>query len=322
HLTVAHRNTPIIGRTFLQQAVPVSFGYKAALWLDGVCAFHNNTTLYGAMPHALAGAAGTLASLGDKAHDVLQAYTIVSGSISAPPHHTNRRRLNTHVSRLGIFAGHLGKIAKDISLMAQTEIGEVAEPDAPGKGGSSTMPHKRNPVLCTAILANVQRTPGLVATMLAAMPQEHERAVGGWHAEWRTLVELFAAVGAALKHTVTLIEGLQAFPERMRTNIEITNGLVMAERVSMALAGKIGRAEAHHLIETASRATADTGNHLRDVLAADATVRQHLSGADLDALFDPVTYRGATDAIIDDILTAYREQFEEIGGIKPSSQTI
>ena len=320
-LVIAHRNTPMIGRTFLQQAVPISFGHKAALWLDPV----QRQFKTGRQPVcSLAGAAGTLAALGENAKDVVAAFQTITGgsAASALPSHTSRSDVCHMACDWAVFAGHLGKIAKDISLMAQTEIAEVAEPDAPGKGGSSTMPHKRNPVLCTMIFANVQRTPGLAATMLAAMPQEHERAVGGWHAEWRTLVELFAAVGTALLHTVTLIEGLQVFPEKMRANIDITNGLVMAERVSMALASKIGRGEAHHLIEAASRRTADTGSHLRDVLAADPAVQKHLDTAELHALFDPVTYRGATDHIIDLILENNRQNFEDFGRIKPSTLQI
>ncbi|MGL4325785.1 MAG: 3-carboxy-cis,cis-muconate cycloisomerase [Beijerinckiaceae bacterium] len=317
-LVKAHRNTPMMGRTFLQQAVPISFAHKAALWLDPV----QRQFKSGRQPDcSLAGAAGTLAALGGKAAEVASAFRAITGTsaASAIPSHTSRSHVAHIACDWAVFAGHLGKIARDISLMAQTEMGEVAEPDAPGKGGSSTMPHKRNPVLCTMILANVQRTPGLAATMLAAMPQEHERAVGGWHAEWRTLVELLAAVGTALLHTVTLIEGLQVFPEKMRANIGITNGLVMAERVAMALAGKIGRAEAHHLIEAASRQTADSGTHLRECLAADAIVQKHLTASELHDLFDPVTYRGATDHTIDLILEDYRQNFEEFGRIKPST---
>lgn len=322
-LAEQHRHTPIIGRTFLQQAVPVSFGYKVALWLEGINSIYSHGMNAGPIRHSLAGAAGTLAALGSKAEDVLQAFARVMASPSATlvPSHTIRTDYGARACTLGIFAGHLGKIARDVALMAQTEIGEVAEPDAPGKGGSSTMPHKRNPVLCTTILANTQRTPGLVATMLTAMPQEHERALGGWHAEWRTLVELFADTGAALNQTVTLIEGLQVFPEKMRINIEITNGLVMAERVAMAMAGKIGRAEAHHLIETASRKTVESGQHLRDILGSDATVKKHLTATELQALFDPATYRGAADSIIDRSLGHYRKAFAAHHRAKPSSPT-
>lgn len=306
-LAQTHRHTPMIGRTFLQQAVPISFGLKAAQWLGPIVGFHDHVMLFGSASHQLGGAAGTLASLGDKAEPVLEAFSRVMPSIGAVlvPSHTSWQRIARIAAELGILCGHLGKIALDIALMAQTEIGELAEPEAPGKGGSSAMPHKRNPVLCTLILAAAKRTPGLVATILAAMPQEHERGLGGWHAEWPTMRELYLIAGSALNQTITLIEGLQVFPEAMRRNLDLTNGLVMAERVSLALADSLGRAQAHHLLEEASRACVATGRHLRDLLAEDATVSERLSTAELDALFDPVTYRGATDGIIDRILEDY-----------------
>jgi 3-carboxy-cis,cis-muconate cycloisomerase len=311
-LVRAHRDTPMIGRTFLQHAVPISFGVKAAHWLDAVVAFHDDFMLYGSASHQLGGAAGTLASLGDKAEPVLQAFTRTMPSIGAAlmPSHTRRHRVVRIAAELGMFVGHLGKIAQDIALMAQTEIAELAEPEAPGKGGSSAMPHKRNPVLCTLILSASKRAPALVSTMLACMPQEHERAMGGWHAEWRTMAELFRLAGAALNQTVTLIEGLQVFPEAMRRNLDLTNGLVMAERVSLALAETLGRGVAHHLLEDASRVCIASGRHLRDVIGEDPTVSAKLPPAELDALFDPATYRGASDAIIDRILSLYEEERE------------
>ncbi|RDJ27873.1 3-carboxy-cis,cis-muconate cycloisomerase [Bosea caraganae] len=313
-LTRAHRHTPMIGRTFLQHAVPISFGIKAANWLDPVVSFHDDFMLYGQSAHQLGGAAGTLASLGDQAVAVLQAFGPIMPSIGAvyTPWHTQRHRPARIAAKLGIVMGHLGKMAQDIALMAQTEIGELAEPEAPGKGGSSAMPHKRNPVLCTLILAAAKRSPGLVSTMLAAMPQEHERAMGGWHAEWRTMAELFTITGSALGQMVTLIEGLQVFPERMRRNLDLTNGLVMAERVSLALAGAIGRGEAHHLLEEASRTCVASGRHLKDVLADNPALAGKLAPDELDRLFDPATYRGATDAIIDRILALYEGEREHM----------
>jgi 3-carboxy-cis,cis-muconate cycloisomerase len=304
-LLEAHRATPMIGRTFLQQAVPISFGVKAALWLDPLLESRRilNDVLETPVVQ-FAGAAGTLAALGDDAKRIQAQF--VSLTLGAPPSlipwHTQRHRIARLASELGILTGNLGKIARDISLMAQTEIGELAEPEAPGKGGSSAMPHKRNPVLCTLVLAAAQRAPGLVATMLAAMPHEHERALGGWHAEWPTLPELFRISGSALAQMVTLIEGLQVFPERMRANIDLTHGLVMSERVSVALAAALGKAQAHHLLEEASRVCLAEHRHLREVLGNLAAVTEHLDEAALDYLFDPTTYRGASDAIIDRVL--------------------
>jgi 3-carboxy-cis,cis-muconate cycloisomerase len=315
-LTRAHRGTPMIGRTFLQHAVPISFGLKAANWLGPVTAFHDEFMIYGQSAHQLGGAAGSLAALGDAADAVSQAFATIMPAIGAvrTPWHTERSRPARIAAMLGLLLGHLGKMAQDIALMAQTEIGELAEPEAPGKGGSSAMPHKRNPVLCTLILAAGKRAPGLVATMLAAMPQEHERAMGGWHAEWRTMAELFRLAGAALSQTVTLIEGLQVFPERMRANLELTNGLVMAERVSLALAARLGRGEAHHLLEEASRTSVAGGRHLAQVLAEHPGLAGIFEEGELERLFDPATYRGATDAIIDRILALYEEEREWMGG--------
>ncbi len=304
-LIETHRATPMIGRTFLQQAVPISFGVKTALWLDPLLESRHilNDSLETPVVQ-FAGAAGTLAALGDDAGRVQAQFVDVT--LGAPssliPWHTQRHRNARLAAELGILTGNLGKIARDVSLMAQTEIGELAEPEAPGKGGSSAMPHKRNPVLCTLILAAAQRAPGLVATMLAAMPHEHERALGGWHAEWPTLPELFRITGSALAQMVTLIEGLQVFPERMRANIEITQGLVMSERVSIALASALGKSKAHHLLEEASRASIAEGRHLREILASMPAVTDHIDAAALADLFDPTSYRGASDAIIDRVL--------------------
>lgn len=304
-LLEAHRATPVIGRTFLQQAIPISFGVKAALWLDPV--LESRRILHDILEAPVvqfAGAAGTLAALGDDAERVQKQF--VDLTLGAPssliPWHAQRHRNARLAAELGILTGNLGKIARDVSLMAQTEIGELAEPEAPGKGGSSAMPHKRNPVLCTLILAAAQRAPGLVGTMLTAMPHEHERALGGWHAEWPTLPELFRVAGAALAQTVTLMEGLQVFPERMRANIDLTHGLVMSERVSVALADALGKAQAHHLLEKASRVCLAEDRHLREVLGNLAAVTDHLDESTLDHLFDPSTYRGASDAIIDRVL--------------------
>ena len=313
-LASAHRDTPMIGRTFLQHAVPISFGVKVAHWLDPLVMFHDRCQLWGEPAHQLGGAAGTLASMGDKATAVLDAFADAMPAINATktPWHTMRDDMALLACQLGILTGHLGKIALDVALMAQTEIGELAEPEAPGKGGSSAMPHKRNPVLCTLILAASKRTPGLVATMLSAMPQEHERAIGGWHAEWPTMRELYLTAGSALAQTLTLIEGLQVFPDAMRRNLDLTNGLVMAERVSLALAASLGREPAHHLLEQASRACIAQARHLREVLADDPAIAGALDAAALDALFDPATYRGASDAIIDRILARYEAEREHM----------
>ncbi|KPF71620.1 hypothetical protein IP69_05455 [Bosea sp. AAP35] len=311
-LVDTHRATPMIGRTFLQQAVPITFGVKAALWLDPLLeSRHVLHDILAASVVQFAGAAGTLAALGDEGDRVQARFVELTQGAkpSAIPWHAQRHRIVRLAAELGILTGNLGKIARDVGLMAQTEIGEVAEPEAPGKGGSSAMPHKRNPVLCTLILAGAQRAPGLVATMLSALPHEHERALGGWHAEWPTLPELFCIAGSALAQTITLIEGLQVFPERMRANIDLTHGLVMSERISLALATALGKTEAHHFLEEASRACVAQQRHLREVLAEMPAVTAHLDADALADLFDPTTYRGASDAIIDRVLARYEQAY-------------
>ncbi len=203
---------------------------------------------------------------------------------------------------LGILIACLGKIARDLTLMMQTEAGEAFEPSAPGKGGSSTMPHKRNPVQCVAILACATRAPGLVATMLAAGVQEHERAAGGWQAEWDTMRTLFGLAGAASLQAQGLLEGLEIDAARMRANLELTGGLLMAERVAFALAPTLGKARAKALMDEACREALGSRRHLREVLSE----KPESERLDLDALFDPAGYFGASDSFIDRILTRWK----------------
>ena len=208
------------------------------------------------------------------------------------PWHTQRDRLVEFASLLGLIAGSLGKLGRDLSLLMQTEAGEVFEPSAPGKGGSSTMPHKRNPVGAAVLIGAATRAPGLVATMLAAMPQEHERSLGLWHAEWETLPELCCLVSGALQQALLAVPGLEVDAARMRANLELTQGLVLAEAVSIALAQRIGRDAAHHLVEQCCRQAVQQGVHLRAVLGANAEVSAELSATELERLLDPAHYLG------------------------------
>jgi 3-carboxy-cis,cis-muconate cycloisomerase len=315
-----HRATPMIGRTLLQQALPTTFGLKAAGWLDPV--LRHRQRLAELRPRLLVvqlgGAAGTLASLGTRGQEVAEALALELGlGVPDLPWHGARDRIVELAAWLGLLMGSLGKIARDVSLMAQTEIGEVHEPAAPGRGGSSTMPHKRNPVTSAAVLAAAVRTPGLVATLLAAMPQEHERGLGGWHAEWETLPELAMLVAGALRHLAVTLEGLEVDAARMRANIEATQGLVMAEAVQMALAESRGRHEAHDLLEEACRRAVAERRHLRAVLAGLPRVTTHLDAERLDALFDPLRYVGAAQAFIDRVLARAREEQGDQGADDP-----
>ncbi|MEZ2349209.1 3-carboxy-cis,cis-muconate cycloisomerase [Caballeronia sp. RCC_10] len=304
-----HRATPMIGRTWLQQALPITLGLKFAQWLDATT--RHRARLVELRSRALVlqfgGAAGTLASLRDKALPAAQALADDLGlPLPALPWHTQRDRIAEAASFLGMLTGTLGKIARDISLMMQTELGEVAEPAAAGKGGSSTMPHKRNPVGCAAVLTAATRAPNLVATVFAGMVQEHERALGGWQAEWDALPDLARLTAGALANVKGIVPGLEVNADRLAANLNATNGLVLGEAVMLALGDAIGRLDAHKLVERASKAAVANGQSLYDVLAADETVARHLSPEQLKPLLDPANYVGQAQAFVDAALDQYR----------------
>jgi 3-carboxy-cis,cis-muconate cycloisomerase len=206
------------------------------------------------------------------------------------------------------LTGTLGKIARDISLQAQTEIAELSEPVSNERGGSSTMPHKRNPVGCAAVLTASLRVPALVSTLLSGMVQEHERALGGWQAEWDTLPDIVELTSAALTQLRDVIEGLAVNTERMRSNIDMTHGLIMAEAVSLALSHHLGRAAAHALVEGACALAIDTDKSLFDILQHDERVNSLISKDDLQKIVDPVNYLGQSTAFVDRVLTQHRQR--------------
>lgn len=290
-----HIETPLAGRTWLQQATPVTLGMKLAGVLGAVT--RHRQRLSELKPRLLSlqfgGASGSLAALGEAGWAVSGALAQeLELTLPEQPWHTQRDRLVEFASLLGMIAGSLGKLGRDLSLLMQTEAGEVFEPSAPGKGGSSTMPHKRNPVSAAVLICAATRAPGLVATMFSAMPQEHERSLGLWHAEWETLPELCCLVSGALQQALLVVPGLEVDAARMRANLELTQGLVLAEAVSIALAQKIGRDAAHHLIEQCCKQAVREGAHLRAVLGANAEVSAQLSAAELDCLLDAAHYLG------------------------------
>jgi 3-carboxy-cis,cis-muconate cycloisomerase len=203
---------------------------------------------------------------------------------------------------LGLCVLTLGKIARDISLHAQTEIGELAEPSAGGRGGSSTLPHKRNPVTCAAVLAIATRMPGLVSIMVAAMVQEQQRALGGWQAEWETLPEIASLAGGALHHLANMLPGLQVDTTRMRENLEATHGLIFSEAVAMALGDRLGKMPAHLLVEGACKKAFAEKRHLKDVLLQEPGLHGYLTPADLESLFDVRNYLGSAEEFIRTVL--------------------
>jgi 3-carboxy-cis,cis-muconate cycloisomerase len=304
-LAEGHKTTPLAGRTWLQHAPPVTVGLKAAGWLDAVERHRTRLAEVGgrALVLQFGGAVGTLAALGERGVAVARALAReLDLTLPALPWHAHRDRIVEVGTALGLLVGTLGKIARDVSLLMQTEVAEAFEPSAEGRGGSSTMPHKRNPVTAAAVLAAATRAPGLVATLLSAMVQEHERGLGGWHAEWDTLPQLCVLSAGALRQMAETIAGLDLDPERMRENLEATQGQILAEAVTMALGERIGRLPAHEILERACRHAAATRRHLRDVLAEEPAVTAHLTRADLDRLFDPLHYVGAAAAFVDRVL--------------------
>jgi 3-carboxy-cis,cis-muconate cycloisomerase len=306
-----HARTPLAGRTWLQQGPPVTLGLKAAGWLSAV-ERHRDRILHARAAVAtlqFGGAVGTLAALGGDAMKVETALAAeLALAVPELPWHSQRDRIAEVATALGLLTGTLGKIARDVSLLMQTEVAEAFEPSGPGRGGSSTMPHKRNPVGSAVILAASARVPSLVATMLAAMVQEHERGLGGWHAEWETLPEICMLAAGALARSIEIVGGIQVDPRKMAADLEETRGLIMAEAVSVALAPKVGRSRAHDLVEAACLRAIKTKKHLREVLAADAKVTRHLSRAQIDRALDPARYLGAAGAFVSRALAGRRAQ--------------
>lgn len=290
-----HAATPLAGRTWLQHATPVTLGMKIAGWLGAVT--RSRQRLRELKPRLLVlqfgGASGTLAALGEQALPIAQALAEeLQLTLPEQPWHTQRDRVVEFGAALGLIAGSLGKLGRDISLLMQTEAAEVFEPSAPGKGGSSTMPHKRNPVGAAVLIGAATRVPGLVSTLFSAMPQEHERSLGLWHAEWETLPDICCLVSGSLQQARLLADGLEVDAKRMGRNLELTQGLVLAEAVSIVLAQRVGRDSAHHLLEQCCKRAVAEQRHLRAVLGDEPKVTAELSAAELDHLLNPAQYLG------------------------------
>jgi 3-carboxy-cis,cis-muconate cycloisomerase len=300
-----HRNTAMVARTWLQHALPMPFGLKAAEYAASLARARCRLRRLRREGLALqfGGAAGTLAALGDNGLKVAeQLAKELDLPLPEAPWHTHRDRIAEAASSLAILAGSCGKIARDVSLLMQTDVGEAFEPAGEGRGGSSTMPHKRNPVAAASALGCAAMAPQLAATIFAAQVQDHERSAGPWHAEWPTLPQLMLVASGALAAIVDIAEGLEVDAARMRSNLDATRGLIMAEAVTFALAEHIGKSEAHHLVEAASKRAVAEKKHLREVLSADSQVTTHLPPEKIAALFEPMAYQGASQALIDRLL--------------------
>ena len=298
------------GRTLMQQAVPITFGLKAARWLAMAV-----RQVYALQEHRerslavqLGGAAGTLASLGKKG---LQVVDLLADELGLPvpdlPRHSERDRIAEIAGTLGVVAGAMAKIAYDVALLAQTEIGEASEGAVPGKGGSTAMPQKHNPVDAAFAIASARLAIGEVSVILSAMTQEHERAVGGWQAEWVALPNLFRYTSGAVGHVRGMVSGLKVDPVRMSANVELTQGLIMAESLTMALAPHVGSPEAQRIVKTLCDRAVGSGVHLREVVLEEESVLRMLSLEEVDRALDPSAYLGSTNVFIERALAAYRE---------------
>ena len=302
-----YRHQVMIGRTWLQQALPITLGHKFARWaaalkrdLDRLQTMKSRVFTV-----QLGGAVGSLASLQDQGSAVVEAFAAqLHLTVPECTWHAERDRMVELASTLALIIGNVGKMAKDWSLLMQTEIAEVFEPAAKGRGGSSTMPHKRNPVAAASILAAANRVPALMASVYQSMVQEHERALGAWHAEWLVIPEIFQLCAGALERTSDVLENMQVNADAMQRNLECTQGLIMAEAVMMALAPKIGRMNAHHLVEQACQQAVAQQQHLKIVLSSMDQVNVHFNDQALDELFQPATYLGNIQAQIDAVLHA------------------
>jgi 3-carboxy-cis,cis-muconate cycloisomerase len=309
-LAEGHRDSVLVGRTLLQQAPPLTFAVKASQWLVGVDEAREQLAAVagGVLAVQLGGAVGTLAAL-DGEGPAVAAEMARELELGEPtlPWHAVRVRPAMLAGALGVLAGALGKVARDITLLAQGEVGEARPREG---GGSSTMPHKRNPVAAVSALACAQRVPALVATIHSAMVQEHERAAGAWQAEWETLSDLLRLVGAEAAWAREMLETLEVDPERMRSNLEAAGDLVMAEGVATALAPRLGRGRAHELVEGAARRAGEEGRSLRDVLAELPEAAEHLGPEGLDAALVPEAYLGAASELVERALAAHRKTLD------------
>jgi 3-carboxy-cis,cis-muconate cycloisomerase len=300
-----YRDTPMAGRSNLQQAVPITFGYKCATWL---AAFERHRQRLGEMrPRVLVGefggAAGTLSSLGARGLDV-QAALMKELGLGQPEiaWHTVRDRIAEVGCFLGLVTGVCGKIAFDVKLMMQTEVEEVYEPFHEGRGSSSTMPQKRNPISCVYITATTSLVRQLVAALLDAMVEDHERATGPWEIEWIAVPEIFSLAAGALAQTRFMVSGLVVDEKKMRANLDITRGLIVSEAVMMGLGSHIGRQYAHDLVYDICRQVVATGRTLLDLLAENKEVAKHLDRAALEKLCDPANYLGQAGEMVDRVL--------------------
>jgi len=304
-----HRATVMAARTLLQQALPTTFGLKAAGWLIAIVEARSELARVARtrLSVQFGGAAGTMAAVSDRgldvAHELAAELELAEPTL---PWHTARARVVEVAAALGVAAGVAGKVAVDVVLLAQTEVGEVSERTVAGRGGSSALPHKHNPVDAIEILAGVRGINAQVAVLQAGMVQEHERAAGAWQAEWPALAETLRLAGGAIFRMASLLATLQVDPERMRRNLELSGGRIMAEHVVILLGERVDRVMARALVDTAVSTATATGRPFKEVLSEDPAISTHLNPDELAAALEPAGYLGLAGPLIDRALAAYR----------------
>jgi len=303
-----YRNTVMAGRTFQQLAAPITLGYKLAVWLDELLRHHERVQQL--KPRVLvgqcAGAVGTFATLGAKGLEV-QREMMAELGLAVPPitWHTARDGWAELVALWAMIGATLAKIANEVAILMRSEVGELSEPFETGRGASTTLPQKRNPIACEPIIANAHRLREMVGSQLSAMVQEHERGVGQMHIEWMVVPESFVLLSGSLHHARFILENLVVDADAMRRNLDLGGGLLMSEAVMMGLAPKVGKAQAHHLAYAAAGRAMDEGGTLREALLEDHEVSALLSEAEIDALLDPANYLGSAPAMVDAVLARY-----------------
>jgi 3-carboxy-cis,cis-muconate cycloisomerase len=300
-----HRSTLLLGRTLLQPAPPITFGLKASGWAAAVRRGRErlNSSAEKALVLQFGGAVGTLSVLGPEGVKVAE---LLAAELGLPlpdaPWHSHRDRLVELASAVAILVGSLGKIAKDMSLHMQAEVAELSEPEEEGRGGSSAMPHKRNPIGCMTVLAAANRVPGLLSSLFTGMTQEHERGLGGWQAEWKTIPDIFQEAANAISAMVEVSEGLKVNTENMRTNFDATKEIVFSEALAAALSPKLGRTEAQRLVAQLVKKAVSSEQKLSAIASANETVVGIIDESGLKQIFDPSHLLGSTSVLIERLL--------------------
>lgn len=300
-----HRNTVMAGRTFQQQAAPITFGYKVAVWLDELLRHHERLKELKKRVFVgqCGGAVGTLATLGQDGISVQQAMMDELG-LGCPSitWHTARDGWAEMVNWLVLVCTSLGKVATEVATLMRTEVNEVREPYHTGRGASSTMPQKRNPIACPRIIAIAHRMREFSGSQFSAMIQEHERAVGAMPIEWMVIPDAFMLASGSFAQSLEILKSLEVDSTQMRANLDLGGGLLMAEAVMMGIAPSIGRNQAHELVFAAAGRANDAGISLREAILNNEEIMQHVSEEQLDALLDPANYTGSAGAMVDAVL--------------------